>query len=184
LKNSKRTVITLDKYSPSHQYIRRQVPTCIIRESFPRECEDTNFSVIFNELPPIPFLVYTRFGDVEIAVREMKRGAIDVVAKPDEERSVLGVVSIALLIDAGNLRSFDKKRILIARLRTLTPREMQVLTLVVSGHANRRVAEELRTSEVAVKVYRHAVMTKMAASSLAHLVLIYAEIRELATFAQ
>jgi FixJ family two-component response regulator len=184
LKDPGRTVVMLDRYSPSHQYIRKGIRTCMIREAVLDEAEDTHLAVIFNELPPIPFLVYTRCGDVEIAAREMKRGAIDVVAKPDEECNVLEAVNIALLIDADNLRLFDEKRILISRLRTLTPRELQVLTLIASGYANCRVAEELGISEVTVKVYRRAVMTKMAASSLAHLVVMYAELRELATFAQ
>lgn len=184
LKHLGRTVVMLDRYSQSHQYVRKGIRTCMIREAVLDEAEDTHLAVIFNELPPIPFLVYTRWGDIEIAVREMKRGAIDVVAKPDEECNVFDAVSIALAMDAHNLRLFDGKRILISRLRTLTPSELQVLTLIASGYANRRVAEELGTSEVTAKVYRRAVMTKIAASSLAHLVVMYAELRELATFAQ
>jgi FixJ family two-component response regulator len=120
------------------------------------------------QAPPIVFV--TGHGDVPSSVRAMKAGAIEFLLKPFDNQELLRSVDAAILQD----REARKKRTELAELRRryalLTPREREVLPLVVSGLLNKQTAAELGTSEITIQVHRGQIMRKMAASSLAELV--------------
>jgi FixJ family two-component response regulator len=118
--------------------------------------------------PPIVFV--TGHGDVPSSVRAMKAGAIEFLLKPFDNQELLRSIDAAILQD----REARVKRADIAELRRryalLTPREREVLPLVVAGLLNKQTAAELGTSEITIQVHRGQIMRKMAASSLAELV--------------
>jgi FixJ family two-component response regulator len=118
--------------------------------------------------PPIIFV--TGHGDVPSSVRAMKAGAIEFLLKPFDNQELLRSIDAAILQD----REARVKRADIAELRRryalLTPREREVLPLVVAGLLNKQTAAELGTSEITIQVHRGQIMRKMAASSLAELV--------------
>ncbi len=117
-----------------------------------------------------PILFITGHGDIPTSVRAMKAGAVDFLTKPFKGKEMLAVIQGALNKDVG-LRSEQSERDAIeGRLRSLTPRERQVLDLVVKGLLNKQIAGELGTSEQTIKVHRRRVMAKMRVDSVANLV--------------
>jgi FixJ family two-component response regulator len=118
----------------------------------------------------IPIIFLTGHGDVPTAVRAMKEGAVEFLSKPFDDRDLLEAVRRAIQRDRTDLRHRLELAELRARLESLTPREREVLALVVTGRLNKQVAAELDASEKTIKVHRHQVMRKMEAKSLAELV--------------
>ncbi len=118
----------------------------------------------------IPIVFITGHGDIPMAVQAMKAGAVEFLRKPFREQDLLDAIQQALERD----RDGREQRAEIAELRkrfdSLTPREREVMTLVVAGLLNKQVAGELGTSEASVKVHRQHVMEKIGADSLAKLV--------------
>ncbi|WP_299175992.1 response regulator [uncultured Brevundimonas sp.] len=108
--------------------------------------------------------------DVQMAVRAMKAGAIDVLTKPVREQDLLEAVNRALSEHRGRLQDAERDRTLQARHDTLTERERQILTLVASGLQNKQIADRAGITEATVKLHRSQVMRKMEAKSLPDLV--------------
>jgi two-component system response regulator FixJ len=118
----------------------------------------------------LPLVVMTGHGDVALAVEAMKGGAQDFIEKPFEEEIILNAVEAALA-RAGEIDEERARRAAaLERLGTLSAREREVLDGLVAGKANKAIARELAISPRTVEVYRAAVMTKMQASSLSHVV--------------
>ena len=111
----------------------------------------------------MPIIFLTGRGDIPMSVRAMKAGAVEFLTKPFRQDELLDAVQEALRRDRETAE-------LRKRLRTLTPREHQVLALVVTGLLNKQIAGELGTTEETIKVHRGRVMSKMGAGSLADLV--------------
>lgn len=118
----------------------------------------------------LPIVFVTGHGDVQMAVRALRKGAIDFLLKPFRDQDLLDRIQEALEI-AGN-RHEQKATLdtLLDRLDTLTPREVEVLSLVTEGLTNKMIAAKLHLSQRTVEVHRAAVMEKMKADSLAQLV--------------
>jgi FixJ family two-component response regulator len=118
----------------------------------------------------VPVVFLTGHGDIPMSVRAMKAGAVEFLTKPFRKQDLLDAVNEALLRDRESRRRRAETAELERRLRTLTPREHQVLALVVTGLLNKQIAGELGTTEETIKVHRGRVMNKMGAGSLAELV--------------
>lgn len=118
----------------------------------------------------LPVIFITGHGDIPMTVRAMRAGAIDFLPKPFDDDQLLGAVSQAL--DADRTRRIEDAGSagLKASYERLTPREKEVMGLVVTGLMNKQVAARLELSEITVKIHRGNVMRKLEAQSLADLV--------------
>jgi FixJ family two-component response regulator len=120
---------------------------------------------------PHPQIVFiTGHGDVPSSVRALKAGAVDFLTKPFSEADLMGAIHTALAQDRQARLERGKLTTLQQRLSTLTPREREVLPLVVSGLLNKQAAAELGISEVTLQIHRGKIMHKMEAGSFAELV--------------
>jgi FixJ family two-component response regulator len=118
----------------------------------------------------IPVIIITGHGDVPMAVRAMKSGAVDFIEKPFNDELLLESIRHALVLDVKQ-RDMQKRRAEIAtRLARLTPREHEVMVMVTNGKANKEIATGLGVSSKTVEAHRARVMEKMEANSLADLV--------------
>ena len=118
----------------------------------------------------IPIIFITARGDIPLAVNAMKEGAIDFFTKPFEDGEFLAAVELALEKERNTRRKVLEQADLLARRRSLTPREQEVLPLLVSGLLNKQVAAELGITEYTVQIHRGHIMRKMRADSFATLV--------------
>lgn len=120
--------------------------------------------------PSPPVIVVTAHGDISTAVEAMRRGVLDYLEKPVRSQVLIERVHEALQRAAAACRARSLQANLTARMARLTPRERDVMALVITGLPNRTIAEQLGVSRKAVEAYRARLMRKMQARSLAALV--------------
>src|SRR5437667_7122163 len=118
----------------------------------------------------IPIIFITGHGDIPMSVRAMKEGAQEFLTKPVRGQDLLDAVQKAIASDRGLRKERAELSEIRGRFESLTPREKEVLDLVVAGLLNKQIAGELGTSELTIKTHRAHVMEKTRAESLAHLV--------------
>jgi FixJ family two-component response regulator len=123
-----------------------------------------------------PIIFITGHGDIPMSVRAMKAGAAEFLTKPFERDVLLDAIRRAIERSREALRQTSELRMLRERHASLTPREREVLTWVVSGLLNKQVGSELGMTEATVKAHRGKIMQKMQADSLADLVRIAARL--------
>jgi FixJ family two-component response regulator len=153
------------------RYKRPDTDSCLVLDirlrgmnglDFQRKLADRNIS--------IPIIFITGHGDIQMSVRAMKAGAIEFLTKPFRDQELLDAIHVALEKDDESRQRSAEVAQLETRLASLTPRERQVLPLVVSGLPNKLIAAELGISEACTKVHRSQLMRKMRADSLPDLV--------------
>jgi RNA polymerase sigma factor (sigma-70 family) len=118
----------------------------------------------------IPTIIVTGHGDVSMAVRAMKLGAIDFIEKPFNDQELLERIQRAIVDDLTARRGGEEREQICALLATLSPREREVMDLLVVGKANKEVADQLGLSTRTVEGHRARLMEKLSCSSLAELV--------------
>ncbi len=150
---------------------RTDIPACLILDvrlpgtsglDFQRELAAVNIE--------IPIIFITGHGDIPMTVQAMKAGAVDFLTKPFRDQELLDAIHKAVDRDRERRQQRSEVTELRERYEGLTPREREVLALVVQGLLNKQIAAELGTSETTVKIHRGQVMRKMQAESLPDLV--------------
>jgi RNA polymerase sigma factor (sigma-70 family) len=118
----------------------------------------------------LPIIFLTGHGDIPMSVQAMKGGAVDFLTKPVQDTDLLRAIEQALDRAIHDRAERAERAVVRQRLDSLTPREREVMALVVAGRRNKEIAHELGTTEKTIKVHRARVMAKMGARSLAALV--------------
>jgi len=118
----------------------------------------------------MPIIFITGHGDIPMSVKAMKTGAIDFLTKPFDEEDLLKAIREALKKDVAIRNVMDEKQSILQRVQSLTPREYEILTYVITGMLNKQIAYDLDISEKTVKVHRARVMEKLGVDSVAELV--------------
>ena len=114
----------------------------------------------------LPIIFITGYGDIPMSVQAIKGGAIEFLTKPFRDQDLLDAIQLGLARDRAWLENEKAIAALRARFETLTPREREVMALVVTGRLNKQIAHDIGISEITVKVHRGQVMRKMKAASL------------------
>jgi RNA polymerase sigma factor (sigma-70 family) len=166
--------LTVELFGSTQEFLNRKRPEvagCLVLDirlpgtsglDFQRKLTEAN---IF-----IPIIFITGHGDIAMSVRAMKAGAIEFLTKPFRDQDLLDAIHTGLERDRARRQRESEIAILRDRFEWLTPREREVLPLVVFGLPNKQIAAEIGTSETTVKVHRSQLMRKMGANSLPELV--------------
>jgi two-component system, LuxR family, response regulator DctR len=117
-----------------------------------------------------PVVFITGHGDVAMAVDAVKRGAFDFIEKPVNEKKLIDTIQAALAMDASQQEAKQMQNAVADRFAQLTPRERDVMRLVIAGKLNKTIADQLNISIKTVEIHRSRVMEKTGAKSLAELV--------------
>jgi FixJ family two-component response regulator len=151
-------------------YQKPDLPACLILDVELPDISGLDFQRQLGDAyhPPIVFI--TGHGDIPSSVRAIKAGAVDFLAKPFSQPDLIAAVDAAITRDRDARLERAERAQLQQRYSSLTPRESQVLPLIVSGLLNKQAAAELGISEVTLQIHRSRIMQKMAADSFADLV--------------
>jgi FixJ family two-component response regulator len=164
----------VETFGSSREFMQRRpsdAPGCLVLDvrlpglsglDLQRELNESNFQ--------IPIIFMTGHGDIPMSVRAMKNGAQEFLTKPVRGQDLLDAVQQAIARDRAARRERAKMADLRTRFDSLTPREREVLDLIVAGLLNKQIAGELNIKEVTIKTHRAHIMQKTQAESLAHLV--------------
>ncbi|MCD6534944.1 MAG: response regulator transcription factor [Deltaproteobacteria bacterium] len=118
----------------------------------------------------MPIIFISGQADVPIAAKAMKKGAVDFLTKPIDRDHLLYAINESLKKDYANRKVLDSQAKISQKLATLTPRQYEIMTFVISGKLNKQIAYELGIVEDTVKIHRHRMMVKMDCTSVAELV--------------
>jgi RNA polymerase sigma factor (sigma-70 family) len=166
--------LQVESFESAETFLQRKppdAPSCLVLDVRLRGLSGLDFQ---RELAArnirIPIVFVTGHGDIPMSVRAMKAGAIEFLTKPYRDQDLLDAVRIAVERDRTRREQEKDLTDLRQRFDSLTPREQEVISMVVSGMLNKQIAGELGTAENTVKVHRSRAMEKMNAQSFADLV--------------
>jgi len=166
--------LQVESFDSADAFLRRKAvnaPSCLVLDvrlpglsglDFQRELAARNIH--------IPIVFVTAHGDIPMTVRAMKAGAVEFLTKPFRDQDLLDAIRVALERDRARREQEKELVVLQQRFESLTRREREVISMVVSGMLNKQIAGELGTAENTVKVQRSRAMEKMRAQSVADLV--------------
>ena len=175
LKNLMRSVgLHAEVFASAQDFLRSKrpdVPACLVLDVRLRGLSGLDLQKRMAEAKiEVPIIFITGYGDIPMTVQAMKAGAVEFLTKPFRNQELLDAIQQALERDRTTREQRAKNEELYDRYDSLTPREREVMTLVVAGLLNKQIAGELGTSETTVKNHRHQLMEKMGADSVAELV--------------
>jgi FixJ family two-component response regulator len=156
---------------------RLTVPSCLVLDMSLPDLNGLDLQKRIVDRTDMPIIFITGHGDVPMTVRAMKAGAVEFLTKPFDDEVLLSAIRHAIERSESALGDEANLRVLRERYASLSPREREVMSLVVSGLLNKQVGRELGISEITVKAHRGRVMQKMKAASLADLVTMAARLR-------
>jgi RNA polymerase sigma factor (sigma-70 family) len=166
--------LTANTFASAQEFLQYELPTgptCLVLDVRMPEISGLELQDLLTAAGfRIPIIFLTGHGTVPVSVQAMKAGAVDFLQKPCEDQTLLQAVYRALNQAQQTWSDHAERHTLHQRLQTLTPREREVLALVVTGMLNKQIAAALGMSEKTVKIHRARVMQKMHAVSLAELV--------------
>jgi FixJ family two-component response regulator len=161
-------------FASAQEFLRSErpdVPSCLVLDVRLKGVSGLDLQKRIAEADmEIPIIFITGHGDIPMTVQAMKAGAVEFLTKPFRDQDLLDAIQQALKRDRKAREQRTEIEELYTRYCSLTSRERQVMTLVVTGLLNKQIAGDLGTSEASVKVHRQHVMEKMGAGSLAELV--------------
>jgi FixJ family two-component response regulator len=163
-----------ETFASAHEFLRHtraDAPSCLILDVQLPDVSGLDFVAELDAAAPsIPIIFITGHGTIPMSVRAMKAGALEFLTKPFREDDLLAAIGQALERDRIARHERAESGGLRERLATLTPRERDVLDLVVQGRMNKQIAAELGTAEQTIKQHRGRVMRKLGVESIADLV--------------
>lgn len=150
---------------------RPDVPGCIVLDVRLPGSSGLEFqSLLIKSNIHLPVIFISGHGDIAMSVQAIKSGAIEFLTKPLNEQRLLDAVQAGIARDRARWEEAKLVSELQQRFKSLTPREREILTLVVTGRPSKQIAAQVGLSEMTVKVHRSHIMRKMRASSLVDLV--------------
>ena len=152
-------------------------PSCLVLDVTLPDLSGLDLQKRVIDRTDMPIIFITGYGDVPMTVQAMKAGAVEFLTKPFSTDVLLDAVRNAIERSRSTLDHETETRALRQRYASLTPRERQVMALVVTGFLNKQVGSDLGISEITVKAHRGSLMRKMEADSLADLVTMAARLR-------
>ena len=151
-------------------YTKPDLPACLILDVKLPGISGLDFQRQLGDSYHAPIVFITGHGDIPSSVRAIKAGAVDFLPKPFSQSDLVRAIDAAITRDRHARHERSERTRLQQRYASLTPRESQVLPLIVSGLLNKQAAAELGISEVTLQIHRSRVMQKMGAGSFAELV--------------
>ena len=166
--------LQVETFACGHEFLARRLPdgpACVVMDVRLGEDNGLALQEVLRTSPRrLPIIFLTGYGTVPLCVQALKAGAVDFLQKPVDESILLAAITQALAQDQGTHETRARYAALAERAATLTPREHEVMALVVTGLLNKQTAAVLGTSEKTIKIHRAKVMRKMQAESFAALV--------------
>jgi FixJ family two-component response regulator len=156
---------------------RAFTPCCLVLDVSLPDLNGLDLQKLVADRVDMPVIFITGYGDIPMTVRAMKAGAVEFLPKPFDDEVLLGAIRQALERSRAAVGNEAEIRVLRECYASLTPRERQVMALVVSGLLNKQAGLRLGISEITVKAHRGRVMQKMGADTLAVLVKIAERLR-------